>query len=78
MGLSACSLVDQVREEKVPVAELVRLVRLDLVLLRRYIRRRIGVRRQWLHGLVLLRVRKGLADDVDGGCRTLGPDVVDL
>ena len=71
MGLSACSLVDQVGEEKVPVAELVRLVGLNLVLLRRCIRRRIGVRRQWLHGLVLLRVRKGLANDVDGGCRAL-------
>ena len=77
MGLGACSLVDQVGEEEVPVAELVRLVRLDLVLLRRCIRRRIGVRRQWLHGLVLLRVRKGLANDVDGGCRALGPGVVD-
>jgi hypothetical protein len=77
VGMSACSLVDQVREEKVPVAELVRLRRLDLVMLRGCIRRRIGVRRQWLHGLVLLRVRKGLANDVDGGCRTLGPGVVD-
>ena len=71
MGLCACSLMDQVREEKVPVAELVRLGRLDLVMLRGCIRRRIGVRRQWLHGLVLLRVRKGLANDVDGGCRAL-------
>ena len=71
MGLCACSLVDQIGKEEVPVAELVRLVGLDLVLLRRCIRRRIGVRRQWLHGLVLLRVRKGLANDVDGGCRAL-------
>ncbi len=77
MGLSACSLVDQVGEEKVLVAELVRLVGLNLVLLRRCIRRRVGVRRQWLHGLVLLRVRKGLANDVDSGCRTLGSSVVD-
>ncbi len=77
MGLSACSLVDQVKKEKVPVAELVRLGRLDLVMLGGCIRSRIGVRRRWLHGLVLLRVRKGLANDVDGGCRTLGPGVVD-
>ena len=71
MGLSACSLVDQIGEEEVPVADLVRLVRLDMVLLRRCIRSRIGVRRQWLHGLVLLRVLKGLANNVDGGCRAL-------
>jgi hypothetical protein len=38
VGLSACSLVDQVRKEKVPVAELVRLGRLDLVMLRGCIR----------------------------------------
>ena len=71
MGLSACSLVDQVREEKVHVVELVRLGRLDLVMLGSCIRRRIGVRRQWLHGLVLLGVLKGLANNVDGGCRAL-------
>ena len=71
MGLGACSLVDQIGEEEVPIAELVRLVRLDLVLLRRCIWRRVGVRRQWLHGLVLLRVLEGLANNVDGGCRAL-------
>ena len=71
MGLSACSLVDQVRKEKVPVAELVRPGRLDLVMPRGCIRSRIGVRRQWLHRLVLLRVLEGLANDVDGGCRAL-------
>ena len=38
VGLSACSLVDQVGEEEVPVAELVRLGRLDLVVLRGCIR----------------------------------------
>jgi hypothetical protein len=67
IGLCACSLVDQIGKEEVPVAELVRLVRLDLVLLRRCIRRRVGVRGQWLHGLVLLRMLEGLANHVDGG-----------
>ena len=38
VGLSACSLVDQIRKEKVPIAELVRLGRLDLLVLRGCIR----------------------------------------
>ena len=45
VGLSACSLVDQVRKEKVSVTELVRLGRLDLVVLWRCIRGGIGIRR---------------------------------
>ena len=36
--LSACSLVDQIRKEKVAIAELVRLGRLDLLVLRGCIR----------------------------------------
>ncbi len=67
MGLSSCSLVDQVGKEEVHVTELIRLMRLDLVLLKRCIRRRVGVRGQWLHGLVLLGMLEGLANHVDGG-----------
>ncbi len=39
MGLCACSLVDQIGKDEVPIAKLVRLVRLDLVMLRCCIRR---------------------------------------
>ena len=38
VGLSACSLVDQIGKEKVSVTELVRLGRLDLLVLRGCIR----------------------------------------
>ena len=38
VGLSACSLVDQIRKEKVAVAELVWLGRLGLLMRRRCVR----------------------------------------
>ncbi len=71
--LSACSLVDQIREEKVAIAELVRLGRLDLLVLWCCIRGGVGIRRM----VLLLRLWEGLANHVDRGCRPLGPGVVD-
>ena len=73
VGLSACSLVDQIRKEKVAIAELVRLGRLDLLMLWCCIRGGVGIRRL----VLLLRLWEGLANHVDRRCRPLGPGVVD-
>ena len=43
MRLNPCNFMDQVGEEKVHVAKLVRLMRLGLVLLRDCVRRPVGV-----------------------------------
>ena len=43
MRLGSCSFMDQVGKEKIPVAELIRLVRLGLVLLWHCVGRRVRV-----------------------------------